>query len=280
MPRTFKMSLAALFALAFTACTSGVAAAGAPSGVPSSTGEEAPTAPASSAPSPAATATPEPPIVMSVGSVTLRSSSTGLLGHTLTFTGSTSRRRGKRTVLIERFEPSTGDWVKAASAPVSRRGSFIANWLTNLAGRVSVRAVVSSSTAARTASSESSAPAQITIYHPAIATYFGPGFYGRQTACGQTLTPLTVGVASRTLPCGTLVEVSYGGRALTVPVIDRGPYANGAEWDLTEAAAEALEVAETVPLGTLIVGATANVPTLGLPPGAAETLTLTGGTTA
>src|ERR1700677_3782954 len=40
----------------------------------------------------------------------------------------------------------------------------------------------------------------------ALATWFGPGFYGQHTACGQTLTPATVGVANRKLPCGTLVK--------------------------------------------------------------------------
>src|SRR5690242_9441673 len=59
-----------------------------------------------------------------------------------------------------------------------------------------------------------------------IATWFGPGFYGQETACGQKMTPMIVGVASRTLPCGTLVLVSYKGHHLTVPVIDRGPYAH------------------------------------------------------
>ena len=51
-----------------------------------------------------------------------------------------------------------------------------------------------------------------------IATWFGPGFYGQHTACGQTLTPATVGVANRKLPCGTLVKVTYRGQGLTVPV--------------------------------------------------------------
>src|SRR5437764_13236934 len=50
-----------------------------------------------------------------------------------------------------------------------------------------------------------------------IATWFGPGFYGKQTACGQVLTPAVIGVAHRTLPCGTLVRVSYAGRSITVP---------------------------------------------------------------
>jgi len=106
-----------------------------------------------------------------------------------------------------------------------------------------------------------------TAHATSIATWFGPGFYGKQTACGQTLTPGVVGVANRTLPCGTLVRISYRGRRLTVPVIDRGPYSHiGADWDLTAEAARTLGVEETVRIRTRIVGITANTPTLGLPP--------------
>ncbi|HEY8304703.1 MAG TPA: septal ring lytic transglycosylase RlpA family protein [Solirubrobacteraceae bacterium] len=99
-----------------------------------------------------------------------------------------------------------------------------------------------------------------------IATWFGPGFYGQKTACGQTMTPVVVGVASRTLPCGTLVLVNYKGHKLTVPVIDRGPYAhNGATWDLTWGAASALTINETVRIKTKIVGKAKNGPLLGAP---------------
>ncbi|MGO9321911.1 MAG: septal ring lytic transglycosylase RlpA family protein [Solirubrobacteraceae bacterium] len=108
------------------------------------------------------------------------------------------------------------------------------------------------------------------IHTTGIATWFGPGFYGKQTACGQTLTPGVVGVANRTLPCGTLVKVTYRGHSLTVPVLDRGPYSHGADWDLTAGAAEALGVTETVRIGTRIVGKTANTPVLGLPPGSSS----------
>ncbi len=118
----------------------------------------------------------------------------------------------------------------------------------------------------------------------ALATWFGPGFYGQTTACGQTLTPAVIGVANRTLPCGTLVKFSYKGRAATVPVIDRGPYAhNGAQWDLTTEAAHVLGMADTARLHTSIVGSVPNTPTLGLPPGAptsqqeAAALAATGG---
>ncbi len=99
-----------------------------------------------------------------------------------------------------------------------------------------------------------------------VATWFGPGFYGQKTACGQTMSPAIVGVASRTLPCGTLVLVNYRGHRLTVPVIDRGPYAdNGATWDLTWGAASALTITETVRIKTKVVGQTPNNPLLGAP---------------
>jgi peptidoglycan lytic transglycosylase len=106
------------------------------------------------------------------------------------------------------------------------------------------------------------------VHTTGIATWFGPGFYGHKTACGQTLTPSVIGVANRTLPCGTLVRVSYNGHTLTVPVLDRGPYSHiGADWDLTAGAAQALAVTETVRIGTRIVGNAPNSPTLGLPSG-------------
>jgi rare lipoprotein A (peptidoglycan hydrolase) len=100
-----------------------------------------------------------------------------------------------------------------------------------------------------------------------VATWYGPGFYGHTTACGQKLTPKLVGLASRTLPCGTLVRISYGGHLLTAPVLDRGPYGrSGAVWDLTSGAARALEIKETVRIGTQIVGSVPNSPTLGESP--------------
>jgi rare lipoprotein A (peptidoglycan hydrolase) len=126
------------------------------------------------------------------------------------------------------------------------------------------------------------ASAPVTAIKPvALATWFGPGFYGQRTACGQTLTPAVVGVANRTLPCGTLVRFGYKGRVATVPVIDRGPYAhNGAQWDLTTGAATALGMADTARLHTRIVGSVPNTPTLGLPPAPAApeaSLVATGG---
>ena len=91
----------------------------------------------------------------------------------------------------------------------------------------------------------------MTVYRPAIATTYGPGFWGSLTACGQVLHHATLGVANRTLPCGTKVSLLWHGRTIVVPVIDRGPYANGADWDLTSATARALGIPGTETIGAV-----------------------------
>ncbi len=64
--------------------------------------------------------------------------------------------------------------------------------------------------------------------------------YGLGLACGGVLGRHQLGVAHKTAPCGTLITFSFNGRSITVPVVDRGPYIAGREWDLTGATAEAL----------------------------------------
>jgi hypothetical protein len=66
-------------------------------------------------------------------------------------------------------------------------------------------------------------------------SWYGPGFYGKRTACGQAYTRQILGVAHRTLPCGTKVTFRNpsNGRTVTVRVIDRGPYVSGRQWDLS-----------------------------------------------
>jgi rare lipoprotein A (peptidoglycan hydrolase) len=83
-------------------------------------------------------------------------------------------------------------------------------------------------------------PAQLPpgVYNVSIASVYTD--YGLPIACGGVLHVPQLGVANKTLPCGTMVTFRYGGRAIRIPVIDRGPYIAGREWDLTGAAAEAL----------------------------------------
>jgi rare lipoprotein A (peptidoglycan hydrolase) len=88
----------------------------------------------------------------------------------------------------------------------------------------------------------------------ARATWYGPGLYGRRTACGIRLSRSTVGVAHRHLPCGSLVTFYYRGRFETVPVIDRGPFARGISWDLTASAARAIKLSQTAGVRAVSAG--------------------------
>jgi peptidoglycan hydrolase-like protein with peptidoglycan-binding domain len=76
-------------------------------------------------------------------------------------------------------------------------------------------------------------------------TWYGPGLYGRRTACGQRMTRRLVGVAHRRLPCGARVTLHRAGRFVTVPVVDRGPFTRGVSLDLTAAAARGLGLQQT-----------------------------------
>jgi rare lipoprotein A (peptidoglycan hydrolase) len=80
-----------------------------------------------------------------------------------------------------------------------------------------------------------------TAMRVAGATWYGPGLYGNHTACGETLTPKILGVAHKTLPCGTTVKLAYHGHYLVTKVIDRGPYSPGNAFDLTNGARLRLE---------------------------------------
>lgn len=86
---------------------------------------------------------------------------------------------------------------------------------------------------------------RLNVYRSVEASWYGGG---GSLACGGWLTSGTMGVASRTLPCGSLVTLRLAGRSVRVPVVDRGPYVAGREFDLTEATKQALGFGDT---GTL-----------------------------
>jgi rare lipoprotein A len=93
---------------------------------------------------------------------------------------------------------------------------------------------------------------RLNVYRRALASWYGPGLYGGHLGCGGTLTPHTLGVASKTLPCGAKVTLRHGGRTVRVPVVDRGPYVGGRELDLTAATKDRLGFGGT---GTILVAA-------------------------
>jgi rare lipoprotein A len=201
------------------------------------------------------TGTPTP--VPATGTATVSASGTGLtlqtrssamLRSTLSFSGTTSQPAGTQ-IEIERSGRETGwIWAPTTTATVAQGGTFTATWATDHIGRFAIRAVALSSIGQPEAVT---GPLTSTVFLQTKATLYGPGLYGRKTACGERLTPQTVGVANRTLKCGESVALSYDGRTINVPVIDHGPYANGADWDLTEATGSELGMDGTSQLGAV-----------------------------
>jgi hypothetical protein len=170
--------------------------------------------------------------------------------------GGSSRRARRRVVRID-VSATAGVWTEVARVRADRKGRFSAVWRPRRPGAYELRARIgraSSSTGGTAVPVEvgaGSGSARLTVYESAIATWYGPGFFGNTTACGVELTETTVGVAHRELPCGTQVQFAYRDRTIVVPVIDRGPYANDADWDLTQAAAQQLGMTGTSRIGAM-----------------------------
>ena len=173
-----------------------------------------------------------------------------LLGRATKLTGTVKRRYRGRVVRIQRYDEAAAKWRSEAKTVVARDGGFAARWRPQALGATRVRAALRRRRAATV--TNASPEVAVRVFQPGKATYYGPGLYGNQTACGQELTPDLVGIAHRTLPCGTQVEIAYGGASIVVPVIDRGPFVDGITWDLTEAAATQLGITSTVRVGALV----------------------------
>ena len=70
---------------------------------------------------------------------------------------------------------------------------------------------------------------RLEAFRPALASWYGEG---QALACGGHMTPGMMGVAHKSLPCGTKITIRYRGRQVRVAVVDRGPYSGGREFDL------------------------------------------------
>ena len=83
-----------------------------------------------------------------------------------------------------------------------------------------------------------------------LASWYGPGFHGQETASGEIFDQRKMVAAHRTLPLGTVVRVTNleNGRRVVVRVIDRGPYGRnyrkGTIIDLSKGAARRLDFLE------------------------------------
>jgi rare lipoprotein A (peptidoglycan hydrolase) len=125
-----------------------------------------------------------------------------------------------------------GRWVTIDRDRTNAKLRFVLRQ--RLRGAQSVRARV------RTSSGATRRLGRVNVYRYAQASWYGPGLFGNKLGCGGRLSPGSLGVANKSLPCGTKVTLRHNGRVVRVPVIDRGPYVGGREYDLTAATANRL----------------------------------------
>ncbi|ACE98737.1 septal ring lytic transglycosylase RlpA family protein [Rhodopseudomonas palustris] len=72
-----------------------------------------------------------------------------------------------------------------------------------------------------------------------MASYYG-NESGSRTASGQRMNANAMTAAHRTLPFGTKLRVTHGGRSVVVTINDRGPFIRGRVLDLSTGAARAI----------------------------------------
>jgi rare lipoprotein A len=151
-------------------------------------------------------------------------------GETVEVRGKVRPAGAERRVVLE-----IGDAEEVTTA--HRDGRFELDWRAPGPGTYPVAVGARSN---RVATGSRDAAGKVTAYRSATASWYGPGLYGNPMACGGTLTPSTMGVAHRSMPCGTKLRLRHRGRTVAVRVVDRGPFAGDREFDLTSATKQAL----------------------------------------
>jgi peptidoglycan lytic transglycosylase len=152
-------------------------------------------------------------------------------------------RAGQRVSVVGTVQPGTGGVV--ASLQIRRGGRWrtLDRDRTSATGRYVLRSRTRRPQSVRArvlVGGVEHSIGRLNVYRSASASWYGPGLYGNHLGCGGHLSPGRLGVAHKSLPCGTKVTLRHRGRVLRVPVIDRGPYVGGREYDLTAATAHKL----------------------------------------
>jgi len=138
-------------------------------------------------------------------------------------------KAGRKVILQVR---TAKRWKTVKRGITRAGGKFRMKWKTPRAGRYRLRVKFRGDGTATAAAAKSW---RVNAYRGGNASWYGPGLYGNALGCGGTLSAGTVGVAHKSLPCGTKVTFRYRGRSVAARVVDRGPYVGGREWDLTAA---------------------------------------------
>ncbi len=165
-------------------------------------------------------------------------------GRTARVRGRLLPRRAGRVVLLERR--TRRGWSAIDRTRTGPTGRYTLTHRTGSAGSLTVRV--------RAAGDARTRPARrvvgrVNAFRPAFASWYGPGLYGNALGCGGRLSPGTVGVAHKSLPCGTPVVLRLGSNIVRTRVIDRGPYVGGREFDLTAATKARLGFGSTGTIG-------------------------------
>jgi hypothetical protein len=154
-----------------------------------------------------------------------------LAGRSVTVRGNLHAGGAGRTVRLE-ITVRGGRWLTVDYDRTDARGAYVLSWRSARPGSHRLRVAFAGASDLRAARRLAG---RANVYRRALASWYGPGLYGGHLACGGRLSAGTLGVANKTLPCGTQITLSYRGRRIRVPVVDRGPYVGNREFDLTAA---------------------------------------------
>jgi hypothetical protein len=226
-----RAALAAGAALAMTATVPAFAAA--PSG-------------GATTPSVAAAATPKAPSAPQPRIRVRAERAAGLVGRSAVYAGNVARHRAGQRVRLE-LRSGSG-WHVVARDRIAKSGRFrVTTRINRIGDDRAARLRIVATTGAK---GDVERVERVHGFRRTFVSYYGPGLYGGALACGGRLSPGTIGVAHKSLPCGTKLTLRLGGREVQARVVDRGPYVGGREFDLTAATKQRLGFGST---GTILV---------------------------
>ena len=154
----------------------------------------------------------------------------GLVGRTAVYAGRVSRHTAGQRVRLELRNGS--GWHVVDRDRVAKNGRFRVTSKISTMGDKAARLRIVGTSRGR---GDVERVERVHGFRQAFASYYGPGLYGGALACGGRLTPGTIGVAHKSLPCGSKLTFRLGSREVQARVVDRGPYVGGREFDLTAA---------------------------------------------
>jgi rare lipoprotein A len=186
-------------------------------------------------PAPAAATTPAPAAAPAPakkqGRIAIASARRNVtLGSRALVQGTLRPARGGRRVQLQVRRGSR--WTTVARDVTSRSGAYRLRFTPGRPSALRTRVAFAGDGQATSATRR---VGTVNVFRRALASWYGPGLYGGHLACGGRLSPGTLGVAHKSLPCGTKITLRHNGRSVRVPVVDRGPYVGAREFDLTSA---------------------------------------------